>query len=395
MMSFLSTSFAVVAAFLALPTSVFALEVFASVFSPQRSDLVATKRRARLGVIVPAHNEAAGILATLNDIKDQLGPDDPLLVVADNCSDETAAVAAAAGADVSVRSDPTKIGKGYALDWGLRQFALSPPDIVIVIDADCRLAEHAIDRLAYACQESNRPVQSLYLMAAPEGSRVNHQVAEFAWRVKNYLRPRGLSALGLPCQLMGSGMAFPWAVIRPADLSSGHVVEDLKLGLDLAAHGWAPVFCPSALVTSTFPSSAEGAKRQRQRWEHGQIGLVLTTAIPRVRQALREGNFGLLTLILDLMVPPLSLFLVILMASVIVTGLARLMGGAAVSFSISLGCFAVVILATVVSWIAAGRDVLPPKSLALVPLYMLTKLRHYIAAALGERILQWARADRS
>jgi cellulose synthase/poly-beta-1,6-N-acetylglucosamine synthase-like glycosyltransferase len=189
-------------------------------------------------------------------------------------------------------------------------------------------------------------------------------------------------------------MAFPWAVIRSADLSSGHVVEDLKLGLDLAAQGRAPVFCPSALVTSTFPSSAEGAKRQRQRWEHGQIRLVLTTAIPRVLQALRDGNVGLLTLTLDLLVPPLSLFLMVLMASVIVTGLARLMGGAAASFLISLGCFAIVILAAIVSWIAAGRDVLPPKSLALVPFYMLAKLRHYVAALLGDRISHWVRADR-
>ena len=108
-----------------------------------------------------------------------------------------------------------------------------------------------------ACESTRRPVQALYLMTAPPGSAINHQVAEFAWRLKNHVRPLGLKALGLPCQLMGTGMAFPWGVIRSAELASGFIVEDLKLGLELAAGGHPPAFS-SAMVTSTFPSSAEG-----------------------------------------------------------------------------------------------------------------------------------------
>jgi cellulose synthase/poly-beta-1,6-N-acetylglucosamine synthase-like glycosyltransferase len=393
MMLVVSSLLTATAVLLVLPTSVFAIEICASLL-PARSDAERTNRRSRVAVLVPAHNEAGRIVATLNDIKGQLQPHDRLLVIADNCSDDTAAMADAAGAEVSVRSDLTKIGKGYALDWGLRRLALDPPDIVIVIDADCRLAEHALDRLACVCEHSKRPVQSLYLMTAPKASGINHQVAEFAWRVRNFLRPLGLTVLGLPCQLMGSGMAFPWTVIRSAELSSGHIVEDLKLGLDLAGGGHAALFCPSALVTSTFPASAEGAKGQRQRWEHGQIRLVLTTAIPRLLQAVKERNLNLFTLVLDLIVPPLSLFLMILTITAIAAGLALLFGVAGVAFAISLGCLVVVSLATVVAWILHGRGVLPLRSLVLVPLYLMTKVRHYVSAALGDRISQWVRADR-
>ena len=53
-------------------------------------------------------------------------------------------------------------------------------------------------------------MQILDLMTAPEDSPINYRVAEFAWRVNNWVRPLGLAALGLPCQLMGTGMAFPW-----------------------------------------------------------------------------------------------------------------------------------------------------------------------------------------
>jgi cellulose synthase/poly-beta-1,6-N-acetylglucosamine synthase-like glycosyltransferase len=263
-----------------------------------------------------------------------------------------------------------------------------------MIDADCRPAERVVDSLASVCEQQQRPVQSLYLMANSKESKINHQVAEFAWRVKNWVRPLGLKALGLPCQLMGSGMAFPWIAIRSVELSSGLIVEDLKLGLDLAGAGYAPLFCPSAAVTSDFPSSAEGAVDQRKRWEHGQVGLIRTIAIPYLIQAIRRRDVNLAALVLDLLVPPLSLLLIISMVT-IGTGLAVPAGLRASAFAISLGCLVAVIFAIIFAWVQRGRDVLPPKSLALVPSYLVTKVRLYIAAALGERISLWVRADRN
>ena len=100
-------------------------------------------------------------------------------------------------------------------------------------------------------------MQALNLQIAPRtNSPIDFRVAEFAFRVKNWVRPLGLRALNLPCQLMGTGMAFPWAVIRSANLASGLAVEDLKLGLDLARAGHPPLFCPSAasIASSQRPS---------------------------------------------------------------------------------------------------------------------------------------------
>ena len=382
------------AACLAVPSLIFAIEVCAACF--RRGQTAPTAQsRGTVAVLVPAHDEATGILATLNDIKLQLGPADRLVVVADNCTDDTAAIEASAGAEVTVRSDPSNIGKGFALDWGINFLGSNPPDIVIMVDADCRLAERVIDQLASVCGEMQRPMQSLYLMAGSDRSKVNHQVAEFAWRVKNWVRPLGLQALGMPCQLMGSGMAFPWTVIRSVELSSGLIVEDLKLGLDLASAGYAPLFCPSAVVTSDFPSSAEGAMGQRKRWEHGQIGLIRTTAMPRLFQAIRFGDMNLAALVLDLLVPPLSLLLFMIIVVALGTGLAFLIGLPATAFAISLSCLAAVTLAVILAWVLRGRDVLPLRSLARVPSYLVMKVRLYIAAVLGERISRWARADRN
>src|SRR5580698_7399464 len=330
-----------IAVLLAAVSVVFTIEVVASLFFRRHQIAIKGERQVRVSVLLPAHDEAIGIAETLDNIKAQLEPGDRLLVVADNCSDDTANIAAARGAEVSVRFDATRIGKGYALDWGLRQLEKNPPDIVIVVDADCRLAPFAIDRLASTCEQTKRPVQALYLMTAPAGSRINHQVAEFAWRVKNMARPLGLSALGLPCQLMGTSMAFPWAIIRSVDLGSGQIVEDLKLGLDLARTGCLPSFCPEALVTSSFPNSEQGAKIQRQRWEHGQIGLICTAAIPLLREAIITQNFGLLVLVFDLLVPPLSLLVLALTTIVLASAVLAFFDQRPLSFIIAISSLTV------------------------------------------------------
>ena len=108
MISFASCLLDTIAACLTVPTVVFAIEICAASFLARRHQAPPTaRRRGTVAVLIPAHDEAKGILATLNDIKPQLRPTDRLLVVANNCTDDTAAVAASAGAEVTVRLEPT------------------------------------------------------------------------------------------------------------------------------------------------------------------------------------------------------------------------------------------------------------------------------------------------
>lgn len=265
MTTFISFFLVTCAGLCAIPVVLFCIEVLAAVTLPQRKlSLPTNSRPRRVAIVMPAHNESGGMIDTLEDIKAQLQPDDRLLVVADNCTDDTAAVAIGAGAEVVERQDLTKIGKGYALERGIRHLSADPPTVVIVIDADCRLANDTVSRLATTCAATNRPVQALNLMIAPDQSPIDYRVAMFAFRVKNWVRPLGLRAFYLPCQLMGTGMAFPWKLIISADLATGAAVEDLKLGLDLARAGHPPLFCPAAAVNSQFPSSTKGARDSAQ-----------------------------------------------------------------------------------------------------------------------------------
>ncbi len=385
---------AIIAGAVAIPAAVFCLEIWGSLLRREVPPSSTHERRARIAVLVPARNESAGIAATLADIKTQLLPSDRLLVVADNCVDDTAALARAAGAEVVERHDTAHIGKGFALDFGLQQFDSDPPEIVIMVDADCRLAWNAIDRLTAACAETKRPVQALYLMTAPEGSKINHQVAEFAWRVKNWVRPLGLGGLDLPCPLMGAGMAFPWNVVRGADLASGWIVEDLKLGLDLAAAGHPPLFCPSALVTSHFAASARGAEIQRRRWEHGHLMTIFKKAPNLLRLAVAHRDFNLLSLTLDLLVPPLSLLTIVLVLMFAMTGAAKLLGFGSIAFGLSATTLVVFAVSVGLAWAKYGRDVLPFRSILSIPGYMLAKLGLYRQVLFGKMTADWIGTDR-
>ena len=228
----------VLAIALAIPALVLFVEIVAALFARPHGEQEGTApARPRFAVLMPAHDEAAGIAASIATILPQLHSGDRLLVVADNCSDATAAAARGAGAEVVERHDLSHRGKGYALDFGVRALEGDCPPVVIVVDADCSVDAQALHRLATRCAEVGRPVQALYLMHAPPGAGLRLRIAAFAWIVKNRARPLGLLRLRLPCQLMGTGMAFPWGLLRDAPLASGHLVEDMQLGIDLAMAG--------------------------------------------------------------------------------------------------------------------------------------------------------------
>ena len=384
-----------IASLLAIPVAVFCLEIIAAIVLPQRKLTMRMQGvRPRLAVLVPAHNESSGLLPTLADIQGQLLAGDRLLVIADNCTDDTAAVARAADAEVVERHNATKLGKGYALDHGLRHLSVDPPEIVIAIDADCRVQDRTIDQLALTSAATGRPVQALNVVISTSNSPVNHRVAEFAGRVKRWLRPLGLSALRLPCQLSGTGMAFPYDVVRSADLTTGSIAEDVELGLELSLAGYSPSFCPSACVISEFPSSIGGRNTQRKRWEQGHIHLIGKDALRLFSLAIAHHNWNLLALTLDLAVPPLSLLGILIVAVFAAAGLAVFLGFSSTPLIISTATLLGFIAAIFLAWLTCGRDVLPASSFwSLIP-YVTGKLGLYSQILFGKANAQWDRTDR-
>lgn len=377
---------------LSIPVLVLLVETLVAWWPRQPSKLSAS-RRPSVAVLMPAHNESAGIAAAIASVRSQLQPGDRLLVVADNCSDDTARVATQAGAEVVQRQDAQRRGKGYALDFGVRHLEADPREVVIVVDSDCEVHPGAVDRLSAQCALTGRPTQALYLMHSPPGAGLKTRIAEFAWAVKNHARALGFLRLGVPCQLMGTGMAFPWQLIRTAPLASGHIVEDLQLGLDLARAGSPPLFTPDALVTSTFPSSAEGLLAQRTRWEHGHLSVITAGGLPMLWHGLTRLRPRLVAVALDACVPPLASLVLMILLALTVSGLFYAVTGLAAPVLVASTAFGALMLAVFVAWTRFGRQAVSLKELLTVPGYVLSKLPIYTRLFKGRQV-EWVRTKR-
>ena len=399
-MNFLDLVFTVTAAIGLLPSLILGVQVFAAVIARRKTQPgVSLEGDApKTCVLIPAHNEASGIRQILESLLQQLPTTTRLLVVADNCSDSTAEIArhTAMGhtnLEVIERFDPTLRGKGYALDFGVRHLEGNPPEVVVVLDADCELTPGSLLALQYQCKLLNRPIQALYLMDAPGNSGLKARLAQFAWLVKNHVRPFGDHVMGLPCLLMGSGMAFPWDQIKAAPLHTGDIVEDMKLGLELAKMGHAPQFLSTAVVKSRFPLSDLGFKTQRVRWEHGHIGVIVSD-LPRIfLTAIGRRNRDLFALAANLSVPPLALLTLVIALLIAATTSHFIWGGSLVPLMVALVDLCLLSIAVLLAWWYFARGIISFWQLAGIPFYVLTKLPMY-AMFFIRRQTEWVRSKR-
>lgn len=381
------------AAFLLLiPSGVLFTECLAALL-PVRKEISRISVRPKVAVLVPAHDEAAGIQSVLEQLLKQITPPDRLIVIADNCTDNTAAVARSTGATVIERQDMDRRGKGYALDYGLQSLAGDPPDVVIVVDADCIVQPGTLDRIAQTALATDRPVQAVYLMELPAKPKPNDTVSALAFLVKNWVRPQGLYSLGLPGILTGTGMAFPWSVIRSVSLASGNIVEDMQLSMDLAIAGSPTLFCPNTKVIGLLPQQEQAAKSQRTRWEHGHLQTMRAQIPPILKAALQQKRFDLLAIALDLSIPPLSLLVMLWVAITAITILAGVLLNIWAPAMIGLLEGTMIVTAILAAWSKFGRSDLPALTLLAVPFYVFWKIPLYLAFLIKPQT-KWVRTSR-
>ncbi len=397
MMQMIEITTSLVTAILALPALSLLVLTVAALNQKRLAASAASTARGRplrVAVLVPAHNESAHVLPTIACLQRQLRPGDRLLVIADNCNDDTAELARGAGAQVAERHHAEQRGKGYALAFGVDQLRADPPDVVLVVDADCTVSEGAVATIAQRCQATGKPVQMLNLMQAGPDAGLKHRVLEFAMVMKNLVRPLGSFRLGGACHLMGTGMALPWSLMSTARLATGHIAEDMKLGVDLALAGFAPQFLPDVRVSSAFPLDTGVALVQKSRWEHGHLA-TLTEELPGLAlTAIKTGKPALMVMAMDLLIPPLAFYFLLLTLAGMLSCTAAafwsdwepaawISGLAALCFGLAIG----------LGWAGFGRQLLSARELLTPPLYALWKLPVYLAYFLKKKS-GWVRTQR-
>jgi cellulose synthase/poly-beta-1,6-N-acetylglucosamine synthase-like glycosyltransferase len=376
-----------------IPALTLGVECLLALLPPARRRGYENGPRPSTAVLVPAHNEELGIAATIASIREQLGDEDRLIVIADNCTDGTALAAHSAGATVWERHDDERRGKGYALRFAFGKLAPAPPAIVVCIDADCILEVDCLSRLSRAAAGWNRPVQAAYLMHAPEAAGPSSAISAFAVLVKNFVRPLGLQRVGLPCLITGSGVAYPWDILAVAPHPEGHIVEDMRFATDLALAGYAPRPLMEAVVRAPLPVAAEAVASQRTRWEHGHLSVLFAEAPRLLLGAMRSGSFKPLALALELAVPPVSLFLPLFGLAGVAILSAAAVSGAWGSFVMWGVAAATMTLGLTLAWQRFGRQVLPPEKLRCIPGYAASKFGIY-RQFMTRRQTVWVRTDR-
>jgi GT2 family glycosyltransferase len=265
-------------------------------------------RRVRFDVVVPAHDEEHGIVRTVRSLFALDWPRDRLrvMVVADNCSDRTAERAAAAGAEVLVRRDPARRGKGYALQHAFRAvLERGATDAVVVVDADAEVSPDLLSAFAARLERGAMAVQASSGVLNPDDSWRTRLMA-IALTLVGDVRSLGRERLRLSCGLRGIGMCLSVEALRRVPYAAFSLVEDAEYCVSLARAGIRVHFAWDGRVTSEISPAEEAARTQRLRWEDGRRALQRAEGPSLLREALRRRDRVLLELAIDLLVPPLA-----------------------------------------------------------------------------------------
>ena len=344
----------------------------ASVPIPARSS-----QRLKFDVIVPAHNESAVIARTRTSLQKLDWPQDGyrILVVCDNCDDDTAAIVRRYRATAIERQDPARRGKGYALQLAFTQSAADGlASAVVVIDADTEVSPNLLEACAARLEQGARGVQVHYGVLNPDAAWRTRLIA-IAKSAFHIVRSRARERLGLSCGLRGNGWCVTHELLRQIPYAAYSLTEDVEFGIVLGLAGVRIHYADEAHADAEMASGAQAAGKQRERWEQGRFQLIRTKTWPLLVAALKQPSWICLDLALDLLVLPLSY---VAMNGVLLLGVAVFAycvdHGSATWVWVSIACCTTVVLYVLRGWQLSGTGLQGLLDLGRAPGFLLWKL---------------------
>lgn len=223
-----------------------------------------------VAVVIPAHNEAATVSDTVTRLRAGT-PTGAVFVIADHCTDATAAAARRAGAQVWEREGLAERGKGPALRWflGVAKHELGCHNAIAVFDADSMAEEGFLEHCVSALANGVDAVQG-YVQPQSGGSTAA-DLAAYSEILSQRIDDQARLRLGWPTPLRGTGMLFRREAMETLVPKLKTRVEDVELSLLLATEGRTVRFLPRAIVGDPKPAAARGVAAQRGRWLQGQV----------------------------------------------------------------------------------------------------------------------------
>lgn len=347
----------------------------------------------RFAVLVAARNEEA----VIGDLLDSLHRQDydmsmvTVFVIADNCTDRTAAVAAEKGAVVYTRQNRQQVGKGYALEALLAHIHSDYPDgydAYFVFDADNLLAPDFISRMNESYSAGNEII-TCYRNSKNYGSNwISAGYALWFLRESRYLNG-ARDALGCSCAVSGTGFLFSQKILDECGGWPFHLlVEDIEFSIHNILNGHRIAICEDAVVYDEQPTDFSQSCRQRLRWSRGYLQVFGKYGSGLMRGTAR-GSWSCFDMSMAIM-PAIVLTSISLIVSITLAVMGILSGAGVVPALLSLGkallsmymmLFIVGLITTVTEWKNIGASV-PRKVLSVFtfPLFMFTYIPVSFAA---------------
>ncbi len=283
----------------------------------------------RFAALISARNEAAVIGQLLDTINGQNYPEDmrQAIVIADNCTDNTAEVARQHGAVVFERFNSHQVGKGYALTYAFERIAETFGDdyfdAYIIIDADNLLDEQYFAEMNKTFCQGYR-VMTSYRNSKNFGANwisAGYGVA-FLREAKFLNNARML--LGTSCAVSGTGFLVSSEVIRERSGWNYHLLtEDIEFTVDSVIRGERIGYCGTAMLYDEQPTTFRQSWHQRMRWSRGfyqivlKYGCTLSSGIAHPKKAQKRFSSFDLTMTV---VPTIMVTIAILMTDLILLG---------------------------------------------------------------------------
>jgi 1,2-diacylglycerol 3-beta-glucosyltransferase len=366
----------------------------AALFSVRPTVAPPGDRRRRFDVIVPAHNEEAGIARTVENLRALDWPADGfrILVIADNCSDATAANAAAAGATVIERQNANLRGKGYALSYAFERSRRDGwADAVVVVDADSEASANLLSSIAARIGNGAHAVQVHYGVLNPNA----------AWRTRlmsialgsfHIVRSRARERLRLSCGIRGNGWCVTHDLLARIPYEAYSLTEDIEYGVALGLQGERVHYADEGHVFGEMVTNSRSAASQRQRWEQGRFKLIRQHALPLFRAAAGRPSRVCLDLGFDLLVLPLSYIALNIVALAALAGLSAFADAHLLQWLwVAAACAACLACYVLRGWWVSGVGWRGLPDLLWAPVFIVWKI--FLAIA-GNRATEWLRTER-
>jgi biofilm PGA synthesis N-glycosyltransferase PgaC len=228
-----------------------------------------------VAVVVPAHNEAATIEETIRSCLRQTYPAAQVIVVADNCTDATAALARAAGATVI---------EGHGGSKAAAQNLALPhvvADLVVALDGDNTLDVTAVAHMVATMRAGHAGTCAAVL--PKDSTTVYSQYRTLYHALSNGWTKKIQDTLGRQLVLNGMANCHRTDVLAMmGGFPDDSVTEDFNLTWALHRHGYPVAFTPEAVVYTQEPTSFRELIGQMHRWTAGFAQCMVAHQAPLV-----------------------------------------------------------------------------------------------------------------